>query len=170
MMEIFYDIHGYEGLYQVSNLGNVKSLRNNKILKSRKNRYGYLYVVFSVNMARKTFSVHGLVAKVFIENKENKLEVNHKNGIKTDNRVENLEWCTLQENHRHARDNGLTIAGEKNGSSKLKWEEVEQIRREYIKGSAVTGTYGLAKKYNVSQYCIYRIVIGKNWIERTKNV
>jgi len=113
MSEKWLDICGYEGYYQISNFGNVKSLSRPKQswgspymkkeieLKQCTGRNGYKKVVFSVDCIRKTFSVHRLVATAFILNLGNKPEVNHINEVKTDNRVENLEWATSKENTNH---------------------------------------------------------------------
>lgn len=103
MEESWKDIEGYEGLYQVSNLGNVKSLKNNKtkkekILKPFKTRKGYLQVILCKNKTIKRFSVHRLVANAFIENPNNYPCVNHKDECGTNNVVENLEWCTYKYN------------------------------------------------------------------------
>lgn len=94
-------------IYHVSSMGDVKSIKNGKIvyLKPFVNHKGYLMVGIQ---SKKTF-VHRLVCNCFIPNLENKPFVNHKNGIKTDNRVENLEWCTVEENNHHALLNGLTL-------------------------------------------------------------
>lgn len=102
------DIAGYEGLYQVSNLGNVKSLGNGKarnpnwckehILKNQLTRYGYLKVPLSKNGKVKNYLVHRLVGKVFIPNPDNLPQVNHKDECKTNNCVDNLEWCTPKYN------------------------------------------------------------------------
>lgn len=103
MSEIWKDIKGYEGLYQVSNLGRIRSLPRiieGKILKActEHKRGGYQSIRLSKNSEMKCFKIHRLVAEAFIENPENKLEVDHINTIKTDNRVENLRWTTHKEN------------------------------------------------------------------------
>ena len=102
-MEIWKDIKKFEGIYQVSNLGNIKSLNNNKtkkekILKLNKDKKGYLYVDLYKNNKSKRFVVHRLVAEAFIPNPENKPCIDHINTIRDDNRVENLRWVTYKEN------------------------------------------------------------------------
>lgn len=103
--EVWKDISWYEWLYQVSNLWNVKSLKYNhtnreKILSVKWSLYYMFWLCWKWSKKHKT--VHRIVAKEFIPNPESKPEVNHINGIKTDNRVENLEWCTKSENWMHA--------------------------------------------------------------------
>lgn len=107
MKEIWKPIEEYERLYEVSNLGNVKSLPRNgtikkaKLLRVNVKKSGYVNVVLTKNNKKKTFRLHRLVAKAFIPNPQNKPQVNHKNGIKTDNTASNLEWATSSENVRH---------------------------------------------------------------------
>lgn len=104
MKEIWKDIQGYEGLYQVSNLGKVKSLYKNKILKPRIKENDYLIVSLYKDREDKKFYIHRLVANAFIPNPENKGYVNHKNFDKSDNTLENLEWVTRIENFRHYKN------------------------------------------------------------------
>ena len=106
MIEIFKDIEGYEGLYQISNYGNVKSLGNckykkDKILKYSKDKDGYLYVGLCKNGKHKYIKIHRLVAEAFIENPNNYQQVNHKDEDKTNNHVTNLEWCTPKYNSNY---------------------------------------------------------------------
>lgn len=113
MHEIWKDIPNYEGLYQVSNKGNVLSLNayGHKIkrpLKQYINSFGYPVVVLNHNKIPKYVAVHILVAKAFIPNPNNKPQVNHIDGNKTNNTVDNLEWVTSKENIQHAIRTGLS--------------------------------------------------------------
>lgn len=111
MNEIWKDIPNYEGLYQASNLGRIKSLKRKgakeKILKGFYDEFGYLRVALCKNNEIKKYKVHRLIAITFISNPNNYKQVNHDNGIKDDNRVENLEWCTPSYNTKHSYINNL---------------------------------------------------------------
>ena len=105
-MEIWKDVPGYVGLYQVSNLGNIRSLSKKRgwlqlrcrLMKVRKNKHGYLQVHLMNGNNRKTFNVHRLVAIAFIPNPENKPCIDHIDTDKTNNHVDNLHWVTYSEN------------------------------------------------------------------------
>lgn len=102
--ECFKPIAGYDGWYWVSNLGRVKSFKwgKERIRKLRKSKYGYLCVSLSHNNTMKTHSVHRLVLEAFVSPCPEDKVCNHKNGIKDDNKLENLEWVTVKENNHHA--------------------------------------------------------------------
>ena len=109
-MEIWKDIEGYNGIYKISSFGRVKNAYG-RILKPETTRNGYKRVMF---FDRKKYHIHRLVAMAFIPNPENKETVNHKNGIKDDNTVDNLEWNTRGENEKHAYLTGLkTVSDER---------------------------------------------------------
>lgn len=107
-LEFWKDIEGYEGLYQVSNVGQVKSLIRNKLLKPIKNRKGYLFVNLYKNGKNGVFLLHRLVAEAFLPNEEELPQVDHVNNDKTDNRVCNLQWISNVENNRK-KETGIGI-------------------------------------------------------------
>jgi hypothetical protein len=174
-MEIFKDVKGYEGIYQVSNFGRVKSLERKvrhsqggykivkeKIMKSASVSRGYLSVDLSKNGESKNFLIHRLILIAFLFNPENKRTVNHINGIKTDNRLSNLEWMTDSENTCHAYKIGLkTNIGENHILSKLKNIEVTQIKDLLRCGRFKQ--YEIAKFYGISKYTVSLISCGKIW-------
>ena len=101
MQEIWKDVRGWEGLYQISNLGNVRTLHYKKpyLRKLSKTQRGYLVVNFFISKGKyKNYSVHRLVAEAFIPNPNNLPQINHKDENRLNNRVDNLEWCTNKYN------------------------------------------------------------------------
>lgn len=109
--EVWRNVPTYEGLYEASNMGRIRSVTNSnyqgggKILSSKSKQY--VVVRLFRKGIFKAFRAHGIIAEIFIPNPENKPQINHINGIKTDNRVENLEWVTQDENAQHAYNTGL---------------------------------------------------------------
>lgn len=148
---------------QVSETGQVFS--HGKFIRGEVTRNGYVRVHVQHCGIRQHFLVHRLVAEAFIPNPLNLPQVNHKDGNKLNNSVENLEWCSASENQKHAYRTGLKSAdGEKNGQSKLSEKDVIEIRRTYVKGKhSEFNSYGLAKKYGVNPKTIQDIVNGKLW-------
>lgn len=167
MEEIWKDIPEYEGFYQASNLGNIKGLKKNKIIGKTENHKGYFHISLCKNGNPKTMMAHRAVGLSFIPNPENKPQINHKDLNKKNNRVDNLEWVTNSENQLHAIANGKTgyLNGEKSYKSSFTNKQAEQIRKEYIKNSNTNGTNALAKRYNTTQFCIWRIVNNKSYLK-----
>lgn len=155
-MTIFYDIPGFEKLYQITDAGQVLSLKSNQILKPYPIHSGYLLVDLRKENKRYTRLVHKLVMETFIGS--SKKQVNHKNGVKTDNRLENLEYCTAKENVAHAKQMGLiNNQGENSTSSKLTTEQVKYVK------SCKKRHCDLARELNVNASTIIRIRQGKLW-------
>lgn len=160
MTEIWKDIIGYEGLYQISNQGNVKSSHSGAIVKQQV-MGGYKYVSLHKEKKLRTHRVHRLVAQAFIPNPESKPQINHINGIKTDNRADNLEWCTQSENMKHAYENGLQIANTEKANEakrKLNDAQVAEIKRLLESGQS---TRSIAKMFGVGKTLISNINRGK---------
>lgn len=163
--EYFIKLKNYEEFYEISNLGNIKSLHKkskNKILKpSIRKTNGYCEVCLWNKEKQNVLKVHRLVLESFLGINLDKPHVNHINGIKTDNRLENLEWCTPKENAIHSFKNGLNrgIKGEENSNSKLKLKDVYFIRENKNK---YTKKY-LAEKFGVTTTLIYLVINKKCW-------
>ena len=170
MAEIYRDIPNYEGYYQVSDKGNVRSVDRiikytngrTKTLKStpiktRVSKTGYAVVLLNKNNTKKSLLVHRLVAIAFIPNLTNQLEVNHLNGLKTDNRVENLEWCFRKHNVSHAYATALQ-------KSKLNKNQVSEIKQLIMKGLSQRA---VGRMFGVSHTNIQLINNGVIWGEIT---
>jgi hypothetical protein len=160
VVEEWRDILGYEGLYKVSSLGRVYSCTKKVIRKFHVVNTGYYMVDLNKNGARKKFYVHRLVATQFLENSDNKPNVNHKDLSRTNNEVTNLEWCTFSENAVHAIENGAVPMGSNRRSSKLNEEQVLEIK-ELLCRRVKQGD--IARRFNISEPTISEIKTGKYW-------
>ena len=153
------DIKDYEGLYFASPQGQIHRVASKKrlvsrILKPFKLKTGYLVVELCKKGIRKKFLVHRLVAKAYLNNFDNKPQVNHLNGVKDDNRASNLEWVTSSENQKHAIETGLRSAkGVKNSQSKLTESDVIEIRQHYDKKDTSLNTIAVLYGVSVSTIC-----------------
>jgi hypothetical protein len=162
-IEIWKDIKGYEKYYEISNLGNVR--RKSYLLSTNKTYDGYQAITLCANKTQKTKTIHRLVAETFIENIENKPQVNHIDGNKSNNKLENLEWMTSSENVKHALKLGLKDKnwqdGEKNINSKLTEKQVLLIK-EKLKNNKISVVY---REYAdiISYNTIYAIKTGRLW-------
>lgn len=166
---------GFEGLYEVSDMGRVRSLdryiRHPKgglahiagcvlTLRPGTSTSTYLRIGLCKNGVKSQHSVHRLVAMAFLPNPENKPQVNHKEKPKTDNRVSNLEWATRPEDDAHKTANGWDTPGAKNGMAKLTEAQVIEIRNLRKQGWPLQE---LATRYGVDQSNISAIVLRKSW-------
>ena len=162
-VEIWKDVLDYEGLYLVSSFGKVKSIKSKKekILKGRDDSNGYLKVALYKTKICVQKKIHRLVALAFIDNPYNKKTVNHINGIKTDNRVENLEWCTHSENEKHSY---YKLGKITNGiiRRKIPLQDIEKIKILYKNGLSMRK---IAKQYNVSGSCICSLINNKTYVK-----
>jgi hypothetical protein len=161
-METWKDIAGYEGLYQVSNMGNVKTLarlhrmdrqyvKQERLLNPPTNATGYKQATIYKDKKGVIHSVHKLVATAFLEREPHHQVINHKDGIKTNNTVENLEWCTYGHNQAHAIRTGLIRIhrGESHYASKLtdaQRQEIKQHRLAGMKQKDIAGIYGVCQQ------------------------
>lgn len=173
MNEVWKDIEEFEGYYQISNIGEVKSLERivknglnstrivkERILKQTMGTNGYLSVGLHKHQKCKKYEIHRLVAIAFISNPDNKSQVNHKDGIKTNNFDFNFEWVTHKENADHAVLNNLVNnKGSNHGNAKLVEEDIVEIRELYKSKSQ----RAIAEMYNVNRATIGLIVTFKTW-------
>jgi len=174
--EVWKDVKGYEGFYQVSNYGKIKSLPRKKIYLTRNNmvavskqsyighkqKNGYMVVLLvDAKGVKKYYKIHRIVAEAFVDNAMNKPFVNHINGIKDDNYAPNLEWCTQKENVQHAHQTGLYVpkTGAANHTSKLTKEDVHNIDNLINKG--------ISSKVVANKYCITKESVMNAYQRRT---
>lgn len=162
-------IKDYEGLYQAFPDGRIQSLaskwksrKEGKFLTPNLVESGYHHASLTKEGKLHTYRWHRLIAETFVENLSNLLYVNHKNGIKTDNRAENLEWCTLAQNAQHAYRTGLAHGrkGIKHHNARLSEEDVKQI---YLLSAQGLTPKEIAAHFNVSKSLVSAIKVGKRW-------
>ena len=165
--EIWKDIEDFEGYYQISNLGNVKSLQRlaknkdghrivkERILRQTKAGAGYLTVMLSKKQIAQRKIIHRLIALYFIPNPQNKPCINHIDGNKLNNCINNLEWCTYLENNIHAYKNGLI-------PTKITQTEANQIRQLYLTGEYIQSEIG--EMFDLTQGTVGKIVRNELWI------
>ena len=153
-MEIWKDIPGYEGLYQASNLGRIKSFKREveKILKASPNTKGYLQLSLWKDNKKQIFRAHRLILLTFVG--YNALECNHKDGNKFNNRIDNLEYCTSEYNLEHKVKNGLLGRGNKIPHNKLSIKQVIEIKRRLLLGESY---WNIHKDYPVTAGTIWAI-------------
>lgn len=168
--EVFLPIPNYESLYLVSNKGSVMTLQNSALLKAGSllspaiNRQGYRYVILHNNGCSKSRTVHSLVAETFLGTRKEGMQVNHIDGVKTNNNVENLEYVTQSENLKHAFRLGLSKArpqhGSHNGYAKLTEEQVLEMREARRKGERYKA---IAERYGVHPNTVQKVCSGYRW-------
>ena len=153
--------------FEVSNTGQLRNAQTGHIYKLCISKTGYWQVCVSLGSRqnKKVFKIHKAIAETFINNPENKPFVNHIDGNKLNNNINNLEWVTNQENVIHAHKMGLThpLKGEQHRFSKLTEEDVRYIRTHYIPKDETYGCKALAKKFNVDHSTISEIYHRKAW-------
>lgn len=174
-METWKRIPGYS-LYEASDLGRLKTFNwKNKgveaIMKPAMDGSGYLRTMLKRDGDGKiaTIKVHRIIGQTFIPNPENKPEINHKNGIRTDNRLMNLEWCNHSENIKDSFTQGRSSnKGAKNPAATLTDEQVIEIRKNYVYGRRSQHDPGQTKKqiaeqYGVKMSAIKQVILNKTW-------
>jgi hypothetical protein len=178
-MEQYKKHYGFGGNYEVSNLGNVRSIthlsngRNGlktspgRLLKPHKVKKGYLRVDLSRNGKSHHFFIHRLVAQLFVPNPYGYRMINHKNGVKTDNRAENLEWCTSKQNTQHALKNHLMCEGTRCWMAKLNEAKVKDILKRIAAGQDYIS---IGKIYGVTNSVICGIKNNRGWKHVTSNL
>ena len=161
---IVYQGKDYSDFYEISNTGKIRNSKTKREVKLQISPTGYLVYCGSIGGKGKNkfFKIHkALMESFLIENPENKLQINHKDGNKLNNSFENLEWCTNQENCKHAWETGLQKiekhSGVNGSSSKLTEEDVIFIRENYIPYDKIFGSRALGKLFNIGHNAIINV-------------
>lgn len=169
-VEIWKDVMGYEGLYRISSKGRIFSITK-QIIKSLQinKKDGYTRVTLSKNSKHRSYPVHRLVAQAFLENPENKPTVNHIDGNKNNNFLENLEWATHREQVLHAIETGLLVPkrGENHHNSKLNNNSVKEIK-DLLENTNKTQVE-ISNQFGVSKSQITNIKQRKSWVKKEIN-
>ena len=176
--EVWKPIPEYEGIYEVSNMGRVRSItrrifcnngksyiQNGQIIKPCLQTNGYLFVGLHNKGIMKQYRIHRLVAEAFLTNSDNKLEVNHIDRNKTNNKSVNLEWVDHKENMAHGKSTTLHINKKIAWNKKLTIKEARKIRKEYLPNDRKYSTRALARKYGVSPNVIAKIIRNETYKE-----
>jgi hypothetical protein len=164
-MEHWKPAFGFEGIYEVSDRGQIRRIkkamgtRAGKVLKSWGGN-GYQVTALRINGAYKTIYVHRLTLQSFTDPSEHRPQVNHKNGKRADNRLQNLEWCTAAENLMHATRTLGKRRGSNHWRAKLDEGAVSRMRMEYAAGQGVSA---LARKFGITHATASRVLSGKIW-------
>lgn len=162
MNKIWKPVKGFEGVYEVSLHGRIRRKGSYNLRKPQLTHKGYLKVVLNDKDRKKGLFIHRIVAEAFLKPKEGKNQINHKDGHKLHNWVENLEWCSVLENNQHAKRNNLYKPnfGNKHGMSKLTEDKVKLARKEYADGKPFVL---IAKEMNVAPSTIRHAIIRDTW-------
>lgn len=170
MDEIWKPIKEYKDLYEVSNTGKVRNIKTKYILNPYKTNKGYYYANLCINKKSKGIGIHRLVALNFIDNPENKPQVNHINGIKADNRAENLEWVTCSENIIHSYKNGMQrMAWDReliNRNAMKHFKKIKNIEQNIIFNSITEASKSLNINISSISSCLngrYKTAGGYHW-------
>jgi len=168
MKEIWKDIPNYEGLYQSSNLGRIRNVNTNRILKQQVDHDGYFIITLRKGKAKRTYKVHRLVAKTFMPGNHKTLQVNHISGIKSDNSVSNLEWVTLKENIKHAYKIGIYSSEQHSKAQNKSKKPVLKLKNGIII-KRYDSLKQASKENNVTKQSIYHAIkkqrdcVGYQW-------
>jgi len=166
--EVWKDIPGYEGYYQASNIGNIRSL--DRLIKNGKGKIripcrnkvnGYLMVSLYKKRCRRNFPIHTLVLSTFSGIRPRGFIARHLDGNKLNNTIDNLKWGTYEQNIEDARKHGVLACGEKNGHAKLTDQDIRQIRKLYA-GTNMTQS-DIAKVFKTARNNITRIINYTRW-------
>lgn len=155
--------------FEISTYGRLKNKNTQYIYNPNVLSSGYYSVRTTLGSRDNKIHIliHKAVAYTFLNNSNNLPEVNHKDGCKLNNKIDNLEWCSSHWNQQHKYDIGLfdkaKISGENNHASKLTWSDIEYIRNNYIRGSHEYGSYAMARRFNVSHPVILSVLKNETW-------